>query len=143
MTLLVEAMVGALAGVVAILLWRQLGRFERLAASISLVAAAALYPGIGLAGGQVLSEMTFATAAVVGFGALALLGARVSPWFLALGWLAHGPWDLAGHGLEDLSYMPAWYPGACFGFDLVAGCYLAVRARVGWSSAGASELARG
>ncbi|MEM1402103.1 MAG: hypothetical protein AAGG55_02125 [Pseudomonadota bacterium] len=55
------------------------------------------------------------------------LALKCSVWFAAVGWLAHGPWDLLVPHVESISHMPAWYPMLCCGFDLAVGVYLSIR----------------
>ena len=62
-------------------------------------------------------------------GGAAWLGWKVSPWFLAAGWLAHVGWDVGLHGGGDTPFVPAWYPVACIAYDVAAGLYLAWRSR--------------
>ena len=67
----------------------------------------------------------------VAFAALAFLGLRRSPWFLALGLIAHGVlWDLWHHGRAH--YIPDWYSLACVIVDVGAGLYVASQVRA-WS----------
>ena len=63
--------------------------------------------------------------------AFAVLGIKVSMWFLAIGWLLHGPWDFTVPNLEDTSHMPSWYAGICLGYDLLFGAYFVIRAMGG------------
>ncbi|MGH8509705.1 MAG: DUF6010 family protein [Gammaproteobacteria bacterium] len=58
-----------------------------------------------------------------GFGIAALLGLGVSPWFLALGYLAHGLWDLAHHNSAKLGLVsiPQWYVPWCVIIDFIVG----------------------
>ena len=60
------------------------------------------------------------------FAALALLGLKNSPWFLALGIAGHGlAWDSWHYG--NSAYVPNWYAVACLLVDLALGAYVAVR----------------
>ena len=58
---------------------------------------------------------------LAGYGALALAGVLLNPWFLVAAWVAHPLWDLVPHSLppvlKDL-------PTACLGFDWVIAAYL-------------------
>lgn len=58
-----------------------------------------------------------------GFGIAALLGLGVSPWSLALGYLAHGFWDLAHHNSAKLGLVsvPQWYVPWCVIIDFIVG----------------------
>jgi hypothetical protein len=60
------------------------------------------------------------------FVALAVLGVKRSPWFLAIGMVLHGlAWD-AWH-YRNSTYIPDWYVIACLAVDLSFGAYVAVR----------------
>lgn len=62
------------------------------------------------------------------FTVVAVLGSRFSSWFLALGLLAHGAWDLR-HLLERQDYVLPFYAELCIGFDWLLFFYLVVSAR--------------
>lgn len=60
------------------------------------------------------------------FVALAVLGVKRSPWFLAIGMMLHGlAWD-AWH-YQNSNYIPDWYVIACLAVDLSMGAYVAAR----------------
>ena len=60
------------------------------------------------------------------FAALALLGVKRSPWFLAIGMLLHGlGWDTWHY--RNSAYIPDWYAIACLAADLAFGTYVAAR----------------
>ena len=60
------------------------------------------------------------------FVALAVLGVKRSPWFLAIGMVLHGlAWD-AWH-YRNSTYIPDWYVLACLAVDLSVGAYMAAR----------------
>ena len=60
------------------------------------------------------------------FSALAVLGVKRSPWFLAIGMVLHGlAWD-AWH-YRHSTYIPDWYIIACLAVDLAFGAYVAAR----------------
>jgi hypothetical protein len=60
------------------------------------------------------------------YAALAVLGWKRSPWFLAVGIAAHGlGWDAWHYG--NSAYIPAWYALGCLLLDLAIGAYVAVR----------------
>ena len=77
-------------------------------------------------------------AGVVIFATLAVLGLKVSPWFLAGGIVAHGVgWDLWHYGSS--TYIPDWYAVGCMVIDLTLGVYVATRMpvyRSHWKPAG-------
>ncbi|HKW75595.1 MAG TPA: hypothetical protein VJN64_08735 [Terriglobales bacterium] len=60
------------------------------------------------------------------FVALAVLGVKGSPWFLAIGMVAHGlVWDSWHY--RHSTYIPDWYVIACLAVDLAFGAYVAAR----------------
>jgi hypothetical protein len=60
------------------------------------------------------------------FVALAVLGVKRSPWFLAIGMVLHGlAWDSWHYGRS--TYIPDWYVVACMAVDLTLGAYLIAR----------------
>jgi hypothetical protein len=61
------------------------------------------------------------------YATLAVLGLKVSPWYLAAGIAGHGiAWDL-WHDFIAETYMPHWYAIACLLVDLGLGVYVAAR----------------
>jgi hypothetical protein len=63
------------------------------------------------------------------FGAVAVLGVKRSPWFLAIGMGLHGlAWDSWHY--RNSTYMPDCYAIACLAVDLALGGYVAVRVPV-------------
>ena len=63
---------------------------------------------------------------VVIFVALAVLGVKRSPWFLAIGMVLHGlTWDTWHY--RNSTYIPDWYAIACLAVDLTIGAYVAAR----------------
>lgn len=65
---------------------------------------------------------------VLVFAALALLGVKLSPWFLAIGIVVHGlAWDTWHY--RNSIYIPDWYVIACLAVDLAFGAYVAARIR--------------
>ena len=63
------------------------------------------------------------------FAALAGLGLKRSPWFLAIGMVVHGvAWDTWHY--RNSTYIPDWYAIACLVADLAFGAYVAVRVPV-------------
>lgn len=60
------------------------------------------------------------------FVALAVLGLKRSPWFLAIGIVAHGlAWDTWHY--RNSAYIPDWYATACLAVDLAFATYVAAR----------------
>ena len=105
------------------------GARESLVLAVGLVAAAVLYIGFALANGAPFRSLVLESLGVVLFGLVAWLGLRRSPLWLALGWAAHGAWDLGlNWGPGAPSFVPSWYPVVCTSFDLLVAGYIVVRA---------------
>ena len=127
--LLVE---GAILAVPLILIAFLLSRFIRDIIGRSLLviflfAAAGAYFGFALltAPGPiwVLAELV----QVVIFGAIALLGLRGSPWWLAAGWALHPLWDVVLHYVgPGHSFAPITYTIPCLSFDLLVAAYIGI-----------------
>jgi hypothetical protein len=61
------------------------------------------------------------------YATLAVMGLKVSPWYLAGGIAAHGiAWD-AWHYFTAETFMPRWYAIACLLVDIGIGAYVAAR----------------
>ena len=73
-----------------------------------------------------------------GFLALAVAGFKKSLWLIAGGLAGHGVFDLFHHRLIQNPGVPAWWPGFCMSFDVLAGAILAVllKRRSGFASTG-------
>ena len=97
--------------------------------ALALLVAALIYVGFALrAPGSAM--LLLEVAGLIFYSAFAWLAPLRSPWYLAVGWLAHIAWD----GLQPdwvRVFVPAWYPAACAGFDLVVAVWLAVALRRG------------
>lgn len=122
----IDALLGGLLAAGYVALARRSGA-ERLWIGFGLFVAGALYPLMGLTA-HPLGEMRVELFGVVFFGALALLGAILSAWLLAIGWALHAFWDLLLPWVADTGYVPPWYAAACLGFDLVVAGAMVARA---------------
>ena len=94
---------------------------------VFLFAAAGAYFGFALLAAPgpiwVLAELV----QVIIFGAIALLGLRGSPWWLAAGWAMHPLWDVVLHYLgPGHSFAPVTYTIPCLSFDLLVAAYIAI-----------------
>jgi hypothetical protein len=84
--------------------------------------AAVIYLTWGTARGDLGDRrlLTAQTAAVLGFGAVAIAAAAVdldvARYLLAAGWLAHAAWDVAHHRIGRV--VPRWYAETCLVADL-------------------------
>jgi hypothetical protein len=131
MSAILYSLSGAVAGAVVIgLLARQAadqGNRRRLALyALGLVGAALIYVARAAAadvgpGGR--GHLPVEALGLSLFTLLAALGLARWPALLALGWAGHALWDLLRGA--HAAYIPAWYPPACGGFDLVVAGYLA------------------
>ena len=127
--LLVE---GAILAVPLILIAFLLSRFIRDIIGRSLLviflfAAAGAYFGFALLAAPgpiwVLAELV----QVIIYGAIALLGLRGSPWWLAAGWALHPLWDVVLHYVgPGHSFAPITYTIPCLSFDLLVAAYTAI-----------------
>ena len=105
-------------------------RLERFALALFLV----LMPAVYLAGWGLTEHGPGVWIEIVGlvvFATLTILGLLISPWYLALGILAHGAlWDLWHHErIVAQNYIPNWYTIACFVADVGVGVYACLRIR--------------
>lgn len=92
-----------------------------------LVVAALIYVGFVVAAGAGAGALVTELIGVLLFTAVAWLGVRRAPLWLAAGWAAHVGWDLLLHPLAGSGYAPAWYVRACVGFDLAVAAWIALR----------------
>lgn len=102
---------------------------ERRVLAVGLVAAALIY--VALAAGRApVIWLGVELLGVAVFAAIALLGLRHSPWWLASGWAVHPAWDLGLHLYlrGGPAFTPRWYTLACLSFDLAVAAYAAARA---------------
>jgi hypothetical protein len=122
--MLIPIMVGALLGVLFVLVIRRAerGRQVRLLA-VGLAVTALIYVVVALP----QTGLHWVGVEIVGvaiYGSLAWLGAKVSPWWLVLGWAGHVAWDMSLHLDTAHATVPVWYPFGCAGFDLIVAGYL-------------------
>jgi len=94
--------------------------------ALSLVIAALVYV-VFTARGAALKWLALELAGLFVFTLLAWLGVKVSALILALAWAAHAAWDVLLHKLQDVAFVPDWYPLACLSFDLLLAGYILVR----------------
>ncbi len=127
-----HATVGAagalLAGGLAVAARRRGPRREAQILAIGLVVAATIYGVFAAVGGAAARWLGIETAGVLLYGAVAWIGLRRDPLWLAAGWLLHIAWDVGLHGAAT-AFVPLWYPPLCVGFDLAIGLWVMVRRR--------------
>jgi len=103
-------------------------RRETFLYSIGLIVAALFYVAFSFTGAGNQWLMIELIGLVV-FTLIAVLGLRVSPWFLVLGWASHVWWDIFLHLVREQVFVPDWYPVACISFDLIVAAYIAAKLR--------------
>jgi hypothetical protein len=95
--------------------------------AILLGMIASVYLGYALNDGRLRAFQVEYVGMVV-FAALATVAlARHSAVLLALGYLAHGLWDLLHHRRNVDTRMPRWYVPLCLGYDTVVAIYVLIR----------------
>jgi hypothetical protein len=105
--------------------------FGRSVLVIFLFVAAGAYFGFATLGRDVVDTHPIWTlielAQVVVFGALALLGLRGSPYWLAAGWALHPIWDIVLHYIGPGNAFTPWtYAIACLSFDWLVAIYIVI-----------------
>jgi hypothetical protein len=60
------------------------------------------------------------------FLALAVAGFKKNLWLIVAGLAGHGVFDFFHHLLIQNPGVPAWWPGFCLSFDVLAGGFLAI-----------------
>jgi hypothetical protein len=95
--------------------------------AILLGMIASVYLGYALNDGR-LRTFQIEYVGMVVFAALATIAlARDSAALLAMGYLAHGLWDLLHHRSSVDTHMPRWHVPVCLGYDTVVAIYVLVR----------------
>jgi hypothetical protein len=80
------------------------------------------------------------TGVACGFVALAVWGFKRNLWLVVVGLFGHGAMDLIHPQLLANPGEPAWWPGFCMSYDMVAAGYLALRLLPASSAAVETEL---
>ena len=124
---------GAILAVPLIVIAFLLSRFTRDLVGRSLLvvflfAAAGAYFGFALlAAPGPIWVLAAELVQVIVFGAIALLGLRGSPWWLAAGWVLHPLWGVVLHYIgPGYSFAPITYTIPCLSFDLLVAAYIAI-----------------
>ena len=60
------------------------------------------------------------------FLALAVVGFKTNLWLIVAALAGHGVFDFFHHRFIQNPGVPAWWPGFCLSFDLVAGVFFAI-----------------
>ena len=100
-------------------------RSEKNAYAAGLIVAALIYVGLGFFSGSFGWNLTEFAGLLI-YTVFAVLGLRVSGWFLCLGWALHVAWDTILHGPQT-DFVPYWYQMLCVGFDLLLAAYIGFR----------------
>lgn len=66
---------------------------------------------------ETIPALLFVTLAVLGFR-------KKAPWLVVLGLALHGVFDFFHHEVIENPGVPAWWPGWCLSYDVVAAAYL-------------------
>src|SRR5215208_3610804 len=98
---------------------------------IFLFIAAGAYFGFATLGRELVDTqpiwMLVEIAQVIVFGAIALLGLRGSPYWIAVGWVLHPFWDVVVHYIgPGQAFTPWTYAIACISFDWLVALYIVI-----------------
>ena len=117
---------GALLGLLCVFVARRMGRREPRFWAAALVVMQAVYLVFALVGPDA-AGLVREGLLLVAFLAVAVAALRISAWFLPLGLLAHGLWDLR-HLLVREDYVFPFYAELCVGFDWLVFVYVLISA---------------
>jgi hypothetical protein len=81
-----------------------------------------LFAAMGASNSVLLAESAGAAAFII----LAVIGFKKSLWIVAAALAGHGVFDSFHHLIIHNPGVPAWWPGFCMSFDVLAGAFLAV-----------------
>jgi hypothetical protein len=115
------AIAGAAAGLAVLAPFPE--RVQIFVSAWSVLLAAVIYLTWGTARGDLTGRrlLSLQTAAVLGFGAVAITAVAVEPgvarYVLAAGWITHAAWDVAHHRADRV--VPRWYSETCMVADLL------------------------
>lgn len=122
--MLVDILIGLLLAALGVLLGRYyIPKRDILFWRNGLVIAALIYIAFAIIG----SAWDFLLLEFIGliiYGTFAFLAVRHHLLWLAAGWGLHIIWDLYLHAGPDTTFVPAWYPGLCLGFDIIIAAYV-------------------
>lgn len=92
---------------------------------VVLIVIAALYLLFATMAGSTGALAAEAVPALL-FVVLAVVGFRKWPWLVVAGLALHGVFDFFHHAVIANPGVPAWWPGWCLSYDIVAAFYLAL-----------------
>lgn len=81
---------------------------------------------------ETIPALVFVTMAVLGFR-------KKAPWLVVAGLALHGFFDFFHHAVIENPGVPAWWPGWCLSYDVVAAAYMGALILVRRSSNAASK----
>jgi hypothetical protein len=115
---------------------------------IFLVIAAGAYFGFATLGREVVDTQPIWTlvelAQAIVFGAIALVGLRGSPYWIAAGWALHPFWDVGLHYIgPGYTFTPWTYAIACVSFDWLVAIYIVIAYGLGLVGERRQVFARG
>ncbi len=96
--------------------------------AVLLGTTAGVYLGFAIDDGRLREEL-LEIANIIFIAALAVLGLKSSPMFLAAGFLWHGVWDFAHHPKAVQTQVVKWYPPACVVYDWILAGFIFLRWR--------------
>lgn len=106
---------------------------------VVLIVIAALYLLFAAMANSTASLVAETVPALV-FVSMAVLGFRKNaPWLVVSGLALHGIFDFFHHSVIENPGVPAWWPGWCLSYDVVAAAYLGALILVRRSSNAASK----
>ncbi len=123
---MIEALLGAAAGVLTIFLARAI-RGQRWLYSIGLLVLPGLYALFALRAGEPavgLKEMIYGIPFVAAGLVFAFVSVRHSAVVVGAFWMLHGLYDVVHGRLLANPGVPGWYPVWCCAVDVVVGAYL-------------------
>ncbi len=92
--------------------------------AVALIIAASIYVGFSFVSQNTIWILTEIIGIIL-FSIIAFMGIKLSPWFLAMGWLIHPVWDLLIDNHSLTIFVPQWYPTVCIGYDIAIALYIA------------------
>ncbi len=92
----------------------------------TLVIVVATYYILFAVMGRSTPALAWESLVAAAFLTLAVVGFKKSLWLIAAALAGHGVFDFFHHRLIHNPGVPAWWPGFCLSFDILAGAFLAL-----------------
>lgn len=124
---MIEALVGAAAGLLTIVLARVVPGGQRWVYAVGLLTLPSLYAMWAYLGGEqalIAKELAYGIPFYVAGLVFAFVSVRQSALVVGAFWILHAVWDLVHDRFFANPGVPGWYPVFCFSVDLVVGLYL-------------------